>query len=194
VNESPVDKSSDWYKRGHEIGKEVGALIGGLAQEGQRSTVIVGAARLDIALERLLKGIMAHHPGESDNLFHPDRPLGTFSAKIALCYRLGLIDRDVERSLQLIRKIRNDFAHSITTANLSESTYRSRLLELCRETQKDGNYAMLETLFAHVISHRELLSFAVSLAVVICAIDIESCRSEPVTIPRCARFHMTPKS
>src|SRR5439155_15512980 len=131
---------SEPYNAGFEMGKQIGQLMYDLAQEGQRATVIVGAARLDIGLERLLKHVTAHHPGGSDNLFDPDRPLGTYSVKIALCYRLGLIDRDVEHALQLIRKIRNDFAHSITTANLSESAYRSRVLELEREAKKDAAF------------------------------------------------------
>jgi hypothetical protein len=52
-------------------------------------------------------------------------------------YRFGLIDRDVEHALQLIRKIGNDFAHSITTAKLSESAYRNGVLELERQAKRE---------------------------------------------------------
>src|ERR1700727_2523834 len=102
------------------IGSEIGSLIGGLVLEGERALVVVGAARLDVALEELLKKVLRHHPGGSDNLFDPDRPLGTFSSKISLCYRMGLLDHDFERALNLVRKIRNDFAHSLGSPSLSE--------------------------------------------------------------------------
>ena len=122
------------------IGEDIGKFIGDLASEGERSAVVLGAARFDVALERLLKKVMRQHPGGSDNLFDADRALGTFSGKIALCYRLGLIDRDMEHALQMIRRIRNDFAHTVTPASLSESHHRARVKELIHEAQKSGDF------------------------------------------------------
>jgi hypothetical protein len=113
---------------------ELGTFIEGLASESDRSAVIVGAARLDVGLERLLKKAMSHQPGGQDNLFDIDRPLGTFGAKILLAYRLGLIDRDTESILQMIRRMRNDFAHSLETASLSDGPARSRTAEIARLT------------------------------------------------------------
>ena len=98
-----------------EISLEVRTMIEGLMKEGERAAVVVGAARLELALEHLLKKVMQENPGGSDDLFDSDRNLGTFSAKIATAFRLGLIDLDIEHCLQLIRRIRNDFAHSIGT-------------------------------------------------------------------------------
>jgi hypothetical protein len=114
------------------IVKDVSAFVVGLAKEGERTAVVLGSARLDVALEQLLKKQMHHHSGGADNLFDPDRPLGTFSAKIALCHRLGTIDQDVKHALTMVRKMRNGFAHSIGTPTLSESTHKGRLDELLR--------------------------------------------------------------
>jgi hypothetical protein len=55
------------------VGQEITRLVVGLVLEGQRALVIAGAARLDLALENVLKHSMRHHPGGSDNLFDPDR-------------------------------------------------------------------------------------------------------------------------
>ena len=71
-----------------ELVDETQALVLGLMKEGERAAVVVGAARLDLALEHMLKRVMRQHPGGQDNLFDPDRPLGTFSAKIGLAFRL----------------------------------------------------------------------------------------------------------
>jgi hypothetical protein len=70
--------------------KAVATFITELADEGERSAVVLGAARADTAVEELLLRCMQPHPGGADNLFDPDRPLGSFSAKIALSFRLEL--------------------------------------------------------------------------------------------------------
>lgn len=119
--------------------QETSSFVEGLAQEGERAAVVLGAARLDVALERFLKRLMHHNPGGSDNLFDPDRPLGSFSAKIALSYRLGAIDTNFEHALQMVRKIRNSFAHSAAISNLSEPSHSGQLRELVKDVRKDGD-------------------------------------------------------
>ena len=63
-------------ERTNRISSEISTFLTDLAQEGERSAVVLGAARLDVGLEKLLKGLMHHHPDGNDNLFDPDRPLG----------------------------------------------------------------------------------------------------------------------
>ncbi len=45
-------------------------------------------------------------------LFDPMRALGNLASKITMAYALGIIERDVYLNLELMRKIRNAFAHS----------------------------------------------------------------------------------
>lgn len=107
-------------------------LVKSLLDESERASVILAAARLDVDLERLLKHVLHHHPGGSDPLFEGDRMLGTFSAKIALAYRLGLISPELEHALQMVRKIRNDFAHQLDSETLSSPRQKARLTEMTR--------------------------------------------------------------
>jgi hypothetical protein len=58
-----------------------------MLQEKGRGAVLVGAARVDTALEALLKAALAP-PSSRETLFHTDRPLGSFGARIALAQRL----------------------------------------------------------------------------------------------------------
>lgn len=154
-----------------------------LAKEGERSAVVLGAARLDVSLEYLLKKVILHHPGGSDNLFDPDRPLGSFAAKVALSYRLGLIDRDVEHAIQMVRKIRNDFAHSIARSSLSESNHKSRVEELAKECQKSGElFTKLLEALTHVIPLRELATFCTSIAVILTRLETSAMMSEPFKV------------
>ncbi|MFN9631232.1 MAG: hypothetical protein ACK59A_13530 [Cyanobacteriota bacterium] len=62
-----------------------------MAEPG-RGLVRVGAARLDLALEHLLKAVMAPSADPEEKLFTPDRSLGSYGAKMSLAARLGPID------------------------------------------------------------------------------------------------------
>jgi hypothetical protein len=91
-----------------------------MLEERGRGAVLVGVARVDAALEHLLQAAMAPVPGKRDDLFLPDRPLGSLGAKVAIARRLGLIDEAIERGLHTLRKLRNDFAHSADSASLTD--------------------------------------------------------------------------
>jgi hypothetical protein len=132
---------------GLTAGVEAKKLAIQLMKEKGRGGVLLGAARLDYALEKLLKSVMQPNVGGDDNLFDPDRPLGSFSAKISLAYRLRLIDKSVEHTLQMIRKIRNDFAHSFEDTNLSEQAHQNRLTKPYAEARKNALWADLEKFY-----------------------------------------------
>jgi hypothetical protein len=113
----------DWIETAAEEARSV-AL--GMLRERGRGAVLVGVARLDTALDVLLKAALAP-PRGSETLLHADRPLGSLGAKIALAARLGLIDPAVEQSLHNLRRVRNGFAHSTAPVRLADPPYRDRL-------------------------------------------------------------------
>jgi len=102
---------------------------------GAVGAVLVGVSRVDASLERLLLAVLLPSPSGRDALFQPDRPLGSFGAKISLVHRLGLIDRPVERSLHTLRRVRNAFAHSTESAALADPAHAGALAEAYREAQ-----------------------------------------------------------
>lgn len=53
---------------------------------------------------------------------------------------MGLIDNDFEHALQLVRKIRNDFAHQLEEESLSSQRQRPRVVELIRWIERSGLY------------------------------------------------------
>ncbi len=106
-----------------------------MLEERGRGAVLVGVARVDAALEHLLQAVMAPVPGKRDDLFLPDRPLGSLGAKVAVARRLGLIDEAVERGLHTLRKLRNDFAHSADSASLSDPGHLSKLNEAYKDAR-----------------------------------------------------------
>jgi DNA-binding MltR family transcriptional regulator len=98
-----------------------------MQKESDRATAILLGAELDDILEQILSKRLLPPKSKSARLLERDSPLGSFSARIELTYRLGLINPLVHGELHLIRKIRNEFAHkkagiSFTTHAVSEQT------------------------------------------------------------------------
>lgn len=98
--------------------------------ESDRAAVILGAAQLDLHLYELLSLVLRPCTSRSDDLLDGDGPLGTFSSRITLAHRLGLIDDEFCRALNLIRRIRNAFAHELTGTSLDSGAHRDRVREL----------------------------------------------------------------
>jgi hypothetical protein len=114
-----------------------------MLSERGRGAVLVGAARVDAALEVLLKAALVP-PSGRETLFLTDRPLGSFGARIALAQRLGLIDHHVERALHTLRRVRNAFAHSTAVASLGEASYQKPLGDCCQHARENPLWRPLE--------------------------------------------------
>lgn len=99
-------------------------------EETDRAAVILGTSKLDFLLSQLINHFLVSNYNKSDDLFDGDGPLSTFSAKINLAFRLGLIDAQFARALHVVRRIRNDFAHGVYDAKLNTGSHRDRIREL----------------------------------------------------------------
>jgi len=109
-----------------------------LAERSIRPLIIVGASRVDDLLQEILRAFLLPKIAggrDQDELLEGDRPLGTFSARIKMCRRLGLIDGTLYRALDQLRTLRNFSAHSISF-NDTKSPAREHLAEL--KTQIGG--------------------------------------------------------
>lgn len=160
-------RAESQFQMGERIGEHIADLIVALAEESERVAVIMGVAQIDLALERALKCLLHPNPGGQDSLFDPDRPLSTLSAKISLAYRMGLIDSEIEHCLQMLRRIRNDFAHSPNTERLSQSKHKNRLGEITRMLGPLGQVKELEANIKRSVQAAELADFCLTAAMVL---------------------------
>lgn len=135
----------------HRIGsEEFEKFTQDFKQESDRAAVILGAAQLDLLLYQLLEGFMLPNPSGKDELLEGDSPLATFSSRINACYRLGLIDAEFARALHLIRKIRNSFAHEVSSVSLNSGAHKDRIRELVAPFVDNWALAtMIESYFAN---------------------------------------------
>jgi hypothetical protein len=114
----------------HRTQKEFKVFADEFKSESDRAAVILGTAQLDLLLFQLLDCTLLPVTGSKDELLEGDSPLATFSARINVCYRLGLIEAEFARALHLVRRIRNSFAHEVSSATLDAGAHRDRVREL----------------------------------------------------------------
>lgn len=111
--------------------------------ESERHIVILGAAKLDDCLLRLLKGRLLLSPKADDTIFTSQGgALSTFSARSEMAYRLGLISKSFYDALNGIRKIRNDFAHEVDTS-LARGGHEPRIRNLIESVKDSPAYEWL---------------------------------------------------
>lgn len=90
------------------------ALLVEMNNESPRGKVLITAALLDEHLAECIQTRILDKPEVEKLTVGFNAPLGTFSARIIGAYALGIISDDEFHDLEIIRKIRNEFAHQIT--------------------------------------------------------------------------------
>lgn len=82
-------------------------------EQTDRGAALIVATWLDEELRAAIKTKFINSESNEKRVFGGNGPLSTFSSKIEIGYSLGLLSKQSYSDLTIIRKIRNDFAHSI---------------------------------------------------------------------------------
>jgi hypothetical protein len=98
----------------HLKATDVEAFISELKSESDRACALVGAAAIDHELMSLLMHRMRPlaEDGVNDTFYGKDAVLATLSAKAEIAFLFGFITEKEKKMIDIIRKIRNAFAHS----------------------------------------------------------------------------------
>lgn len=103
-----------------------------LLKESDRGCVIISAEMLNNSLESLLR--LSFREGKDqkniDGLFSTYAPLSTFSARISVSYATKLITSNMYTSLNIIRKMRNRFAHDNQVIDFQDQSINDLLSNL----------------------------------------------------------------
>lgn len=107
--------------------------------ESDRGAAILAGSFVEHALGLFLRS-KTRDPEIADTLFGPVGPLSSFSQRIAVAYAFSFIPEARYRDLELVRRIRNHFAHHPLDATFSSPDVvrlASRLstLEHCPESE-----------------------------------------------------------
>jgi DNA-binding MltR family transcriptional regulator len=104
------------------------ALYDVLNNEGDLSCVLISTSYLDQCLASLLERFLIKS-SISKNLLDPRYgTLGTFSARVDLCYCLGLVPKGLFQNLRTLSEIRNSFAHSYLSLSFDDP----KVAHLCK--------------------------------------------------------------
>jgi len=98
-----------------------------LINESERGCVIVAAAMIEDVISNMIDDSLLPPLNSEDQILAKD---SSFSFKINLAYRIGLLSEEAAKSFHLIRKIRNDFAHKRENANFNSQSVKERVKEL----------------------------------------------------------------
>ena len=100
--------------------EDLNDFTNGLRSESDRGAALVGMAYLDELIHHVIGQHMIDEPKRVKELLDYPGPLSTAASKIDLAYTLGWIGPQVRDDLCIIRKIRNEFAHSHKTLTFDD--------------------------------------------------------------------------
>lgn len=109
--------------------KEVIAFKLSLNDETDRGCALMAASFIEHRLGELLETYLVKDEAVTA-LLSSTGPLGSFSARIDMAYAVALISKAMRRDLHLLRKIRNDFAHTPKELSFKTRTVADRCREL----------------------------------------------------------------
>ncbi|MBS1515026.1 MAG: hypothetical protein JSS63_08335 [Bacteroidetes bacterium] len=118
------------YRMSERILDEFKEFYHEYSKESDKAAVIMGIEKLDNLLFQILNKILIPNPSQKDDLFDTDAPLSTFSSKINLCYRLGILDNLTTKSLNLMKRIKADMISEKANASLTSGAAADRVREL----------------------------------------------------------------
>ena len=96
------------------------AEISALTRKTHAGTVIAASAQIENGLEKLLLAYMRPlAKKEHARLFLGYGPLNSFAAKTDVAYALKMIPKSMFEALNILRRLRNEIAHSAETVDFS---------------------------------------------------------------------------
>lgn len=150
-------------------------------EESDRAAVVLGASKLDQMLGLVLERFLLPCPNSTDQLFANNGPLGTFSAKIDLCHRLGLIDSGFCKAIHLVRRIRNSFAHEVYGASLNNGSHKDRIKSLYAPIKNANGVSWLRERFFDGVDDSRA-DFCTTLGLMVARLDGLVEKLEPISM------------
>ncbi|WCO03518.1 MltR family transcriptional regulator [Psychroserpens ponticola] len=117
--------------------KDFTKLRSELTKESDRGMSLYATAYIDKKLEILLKKKLIGSNKHLKEIFSFNGPVGTFSSKIKLAYSIGLIDKVIMSDINILRQIRNEFAHSEKNISFETDSIRKSCNKLKTKSSDD---------------------------------------------------------
>lgn len=146
---------------------DLGHISKTISEKDDISVALLSVAVLEEILEEL---IILFLVDEKLSKKFVKNKLDNFNSKIELAYLLGVITKNERRDLHMIRRIRNEFAHSISILTFQSDSVNNRISELTNfPTNRVSNRDKYISVFM-ALSH--------SLIIRMPKVDINKCKFE----------------
>lgn len=132
--------------------EDITSFVQELQAESDRGLPLIAVALIDDLLRQTLLSFFCEGVFSENLLDGPNAPLGTLSARLGTCYSLGLIDEFENREINLLRKIRNEFAHAKHGKNFEDSRISGLCASLTSDLPEGENYDLTNPRFRVVNS------------------------------------------
>jgi hypothetical protein len=158
-NEPAYIRNLKALTRGEPTVADIEALERELYGASDRATAVMLGSMVEISLERLLGTLIRSDLNSSDRgkIFEYDGPLRTFAAKTVMAYALKLIGPKSRADLDLVRLLRNEFAHSRKPFGFSTPEVKA-VCDRLRMPDQPGAY--IPHGFLERVSHEDLKAAA----------------------------------
>lgn len=128
-----------------------------LEKESDRGCALVAAAYLENEINELLDCFFIKQGARARAaLFDFNGPVGTFSSKIKMSAALGLLPEEIHKALDIIRKIRNEFAHLHEPLDFESTKVKQQVINLLpsfdasQESTRDGFIMKIQSIAATI--------------------------------------------
>jgi hypothetical protein len=116
------------FSRRHPDEKEWEEIHTEINQAHDRVVAIILSAQIELYLQHLLMSLFPHRT--VDEMFSVNKPLSSFEAKIHFASAMRLIPEEMEPDLNVIRRLRNAFAHAPSTIRFSDPPVAKELKKI----------------------------------------------------------------
>ena len=153
-----------------------------LQSESPRAAAIISGAFLDSLLRDLIASFMIENDKAVDELLGSDKnletPLSSFGARIKTAYCLGLISKLEYHDLNLVKKVRNRFAHKLHGYTFKNEEIQGFCCKLQSPKILEGGPIKI------VPSHRDRYILTVSILLSQLGLKILGIQSQRRTVPQ----------
>jgi mannitol operon repressor len=101
------------FEATHPYLREFREFLDEFNRETERGAALAAAACLDDLLGRVIFNFLISNDSGHALVNGFNAPFGTLSARIAACHAMGLISETEFRESEIVRKVRNEFAHKV---------------------------------------------------------------------------------
>jgi mannitol operon repressor len=141
--------------------EELTEFLNLFGKENDRGTALLAGSILEDLLGDILQSFLIDDKVTVDLLNEPNSPLNTFYSKARMSFASGLIDQEEYDEINIIRNIRNEFAHQwrkLTFDDESVTKYSQNLRKRLPYVNKNQNENRMRFIYSIVLLTLELIT------------------------------------